>query len=579
MLSYGVIARTQKSFDGLPTLAEITHHQLIVATLIASDKKSFFAGLLHDALKPLLKFELEKERRGWRWLHLDGLEVGGMKVNLEEIVGQSLSTTLSGNEVESLIQLIRQHHNRDAVKCNPITYAENEKSGLGITLIEATLFLKKDLKDMGLYTCIEAKGLTHPYHFFVLALIHQGVKYYLNKVYDEVFSSLGLTRLIVEYNFGNEKVPEIQYDDENSVLMLRYYVPSTSYKGMKVVHEYGGNVFFNIEETETKYVKIHHAWSDVLTFLISSPSTDGLTYKMLCIIPGIIVYNGKDVSTNNETEKKFENTVQNIVKHVIAEIQESIELDGSYNEVLLDYVEGNEQGDLKCTFCWKKTDRKIRLSQKSLLSEKFTDYHRIRTGESVCPLCHIGFKYEELLRMQGPAFYLSLPCEISSIEVVDDFKQKYHSAYGAYPLNPEEGVVLSVLGLSTMQLMSEAWYSSLLKEVNKRSSLPKWIRLYALRAQKDLRGLYVKFLIDRRVLIYPLIIKIRPKALISSYGGRNKKFVLNTEILEGNTLWRGSELDITEEQLDVLEPLINTLKSLPYKKIYGKLVNLYGLRE
>ena len=95
MLSYGVIARTQKSFDGLPTLAEITHHQLIVATLIASDKTPFFAGLLHDALKPLLKLELEKERRGWRWLHLDGLEVGGTKVNLEEIVGQSLRRTLT----------------------------------------------------------------------------------------------------------------------------------------------------------------------------------------------------------------------------------------------------------------------------------------------------------------------------------------------------------------------------------------------------------------------------------------------------------------------------------------------------
>jgi hypothetical protein len=57
MLPYGVIARTQKSFGGLPVLAEITHHQLIVATSIANDKVSFFAGLLHDILKPLLKFE------------------------------------------------------------------------------------------------------------------------------------------------------------------------------------------------------------------------------------------------------------------------------------------------------------------------------------------------------------------------------------------------------------------------------------------------------------------------------------------------------------------------------------------
>jgi len=533
----------------------------------------FFAGLLHDVLKPLLKFK--KGRKGWYWLHLDGLEVGGTKANLEEILGQSLSTILSENEVKLLVQLIRQHHG-DAVKYNPITYAENEK-GLGIAIIEAALIPRKDLKDMGLCTCIEAKGLTHPYHFFVLTLIYQGIKYYLNKVYDEIFSSLGLTRLIVEYNFGSEKLPEIQYDDEKLSLILRYHVPSTLYKGLKVVHEYGGNVFFNIEEAKAEYIKIQHAWSDVLTFLIPSPSVDGLTYKMLCVIPGIIVYNGKDISTNDDAKRSFESKVQYIVKSVLAEIQESIKLDRSYNEVLLDYVEGNEQGDASCIFCGKKTNRKIRLSRKRLLSEKFTDYHRIRIGESVCPLCHIGFQYEELLREQGPAFYLSLPCEISSVEVADDFKQRY-LGYGEYPLNPEEGMVFSVLGLFTMQLMSDAWYSSLLKEVNKRSSsLPTWIRLYTLRKQKDMEEFYVKFLINRRVVIYPLIVKIRPKALVSSYGDRKKKFVLNTEILEGHTLWRGSELDITEEHLDVLEPLTNTFKSSLYKKVYGTLVNLYGL--
>ena len=79
--------------------------------------------------------------------------------------------------------------------------------------------------------------------------------------------------------------------------------------------------------------------------------------------------------------------------------------------------------------------------------------------------------------------------------------------------------------------------------------------------------------------IYPLIIKIRPKALISSYGGKNKKFILNTEILEGHTLWRGLEFDLTEEQLDALESITRDIKTSLFKKIYGKMVNLYGLRE
>ncbi|WP_448579740.1 hypothetical protein [Thermosphaera sp.] len=575
MLLYGVIARTQKSFGGLPILAELTHHQLIVATSLASERVLFFTGLLHDVLKPLLKFV--KGKKGWSWLHLDGLNGGGVKANLEKILGQSLRTILSENEFESLVQLIRQHHEED-VKYNPIRYAESEK-GLGIAIIEATLIPSKDLKDMGLYTCIEAKGLTHSYHFFVLKLIYQGIKYYLNKVYDEIFSSLGIARLIVEYNFGSEKLPEIQYDDKKLSLLLRYYVPSSIYNGLKVVHEYGGNIFFNIEEAEAGHIKIQHAWSDVLTFLIPSPSTNGLIYKILCVIPGIIGYNGKNTSTIEDAKSSFESKVQNILKSVLVDIQESIKLDRNYNEDLLNYVEGEEQGSARCIFCGKGTDRKIKLSQKRLLSEKFTDYHRIRIGESVCPLCHIGFQYEELLREQGPAFYLSLPCEVSSVEVADDFKQRY-MMYGEYPLNPEEGMAFSILGLSTMQLMSEAWYSSLLKEVNKRSSsLPTWIRLYTLRNQKDIEELYVKFLINRRVVIYPLIVKIRPKALISSYGGKKKKFVLNTEILEGHTLWRGSELDITEEHLDALEPLTNTFKSFSYKKVYGTLVKLYGLRE
>lgn len=575
MLLYGVIARTQEYFGGLPVLAEITHHQLIVATTLASSKASFFAGLLHDVLKPLLKFK--KSAKGWQWYHLDGLEVGNTKANLEEIFKRGLSSILSENDIELLVQLVRQHHQRDAIRYNPITFAEN-RSGLGIAIIEAALFPRKDLERMGLYTCIEAKGLTHPYHFFVLTLIYQGIKYYLNKVYSEIFSSLGLSKLIVEYNFGSEKLPEIQYDDRNSVLTIRYHVPSILFKDLKVTHEYGSKAFFSIEKVGAKNIKIYHSWSDILTFLVPSPSTDGLVYKVLCVIPRIVTYNNKGVTIDSNAISLFEDRVQEIVNNVLTEIQESVKLDSSYNKVLLGYIEGIEQGNFKCIFCWKRTNRKVELSRGRLLSEKFTDYHRIQIGESVCPLCHIGFLYEELLRKQGPAFYLPLPCEINSIDIADDFRQRYLT-YGTCPLNPKEGVALSVLGLSTMQLMSEAWYISLLKEIGGKSSLPSWVKVYALRAQKDVNEFYVKFLIDRKVVIYPLIVKIRPKALISSYGGRNKKFVLNTEVLEGHSLWRGSELDITEEHLDMLESLTTTLKSSAYKRIYGKLVSFYGLRE
>jgi len=363
----------------------------------------------------------------------------------------------------------------------------------------------------------------------------------------------------------------VQYDGGSSTLVLRYYVPSTSYRGLRVVHEYGGDASFGVK-VRGKHVEIRHAWSDVLTFLTPSPSIDGLTYRVSCVVPGVVAYNGGSVSTSGDT-RGFENKVREAVRRVLDEI------DRSYGEILLNYIEGSEWGDYRCIFCSKRTDRRVGLSQRGLLSEKFTDYHRVRVGESACPLCHVGFRYEELLRERGPAFCLFLPCEISSVEVADDFKQKYHSAYGACPLNPEEGVALSVLGLSTMQLMSKAWYMSLLKEAGRRGSLPEWIRSYTLRAQGDVSEFHVRFLIDRRVLIYPLTVKIRPKALISSYGGRKKKFVLNTEALEGHTLWRGSELDITEEHLDVLEPLTANAKSLLYKRVYGTLVSIYGLRE
>ncbi|MEL9908245.1 MULTISPECIES: hypothetical protein [Thermoprotei] len=62
MLLFGVIGRTQEYFGGLPLMAEITHHQLIVATAIASEPSLFFAGLLHDVLKPLLNFVKDEKR-------------------------------------------------------------------------------------------------------------------------------------------------------------------------------------------------------------------------------------------------------------------------------------------------------------------------------------------------------------------------------------------------------------------------------------------------------------------------------------------------------------------------------------
>jgi len=69
MLPFGVIARTQEYFGGIPAAAEITHHQLIVATALASDTTLFYSGLLHDILKPLLRFR--KINNEWRWWHLN----------------------------------------------------------------------------------------------------------------------------------------------------------------------------------------------------------------------------------------------------------------------------------------------------------------------------------------------------------------------------------------------------------------------------------------------------------------------------------------------------------------------------
>ena len=122
---------------------------------------------------------------------------------------------------------------------------------------------------------------------------------------------------------------------------------------------------------------------------------------------------------------------------------------------------------------------------------------------------------------------------------------------------------------------------SLLKEADLGLKKLSWIRAYNIRSQNDITGLYFKFVISRRVILYPLEVKIRPQAIISSYGGRNKKFILNTDIIEGHTLWKGDNHDLTEEQLDALEPLLEGLSKTKIgriRKIYNRMVALYGLR-
>lgn len=87
MLPYGVIARTQRYFGGLPVLAEITHHQLIVASALASEPSLFYSGLLHDILKPLLDFE--KDEKGWRWKHLSDVDAGDKLIDIGDLLSVS----------------------------------------------------------------------------------------------------------------------------------------------------------------------------------------------------------------------------------------------------------------------------------------------------------------------------------------------------------------------------------------------------------------------------------------------------------------------------------------------------------
>jgi len=107
MLPFGVIARTQEHFGRIPVIAEIIHHQLIVATVLANDTTLFCSGLLHDILKPLLRFR--KINDEWKWWHLN------YYLNREEV---PLMDMLRENQVieelnidkDKLLEIIQCHH-------------------------------------------------------------------------------------------------------------------------------------------------------------------------------------------------------------------------------------------------------------------------------------------------------------------------------------------------------------------------------------------------------------------------------------------------------------------------------------
>jgi len=77
-----------------------------------------------------------------------------------------------------LLEIIQCHHpnpwckNKKLLKNNPINYVESK---LGLPVIESTILPRKELSEIGLYTCVEAKDLNHPYHCFVLNLLYQAI--------------------------------------------------------------------------------------------------------------------------------------------------------------------------------------------------------------------------------------------------------------------------------------------------------------------------------------------------------------------------------------------------------------------
>ncbi|OWJ54731.1 hypothetical protein [Pyrodictium delaneyi] len=580
MLPLGIIARTQEYFGGIPVAAEITHHQIIVATALATDATLFYAGLLHDILKPALNFE--KTPKGWRWKHLYDVKVNGKKVSVKDILrGVSFPYSLNV-DMDELIDLVISHHDRGADEVNPISYVESRRK-LGLPLIEATLLPSKDFNKIGLHVCLEAVGLNHPYHYFVLTLIYYGLKHYLNKLYGEIFRSLGLQRLVVDYHFGDADIPRIDYKD--GVLSISYFVSSNEFRGLHIRHEYSDDIEFNIIKTNSG-AALSFGWSDVLVYMVPYTGSSEVSYRIACVIPGLVKYKNEKVEEDVRVKEEFEAKVSEVLVEVINDLESNIDLKENYRQLIIDYLRGNEKGDYSCLFCGKKTDRKVKLSRSGLLSEKFTDYHRIRGSAegleaSICPLCHVGFVLEEKFRRQGPSFTIPLAGEPIDVNVSKDFVESFMSSYGQLPINIEEGVILSVLGHSTLQLASNAWYISLLKEIESRPISLPWIKAYVVRAQRDINDLYFRFFISREVLLYPLLVKIRPRAIISSYGGRNKKFVLNTDLLEGHLLWKGEEHDLTEEQLDALRPILREIDKSnigELRKLYSRVVGLYGLR-
>lgn len=585
LVALGIIARTQEGFGGIPVIAELTQHQLIVATVLASSKTLFYAGLLHDILKPALRFD-KSESGCWRWLHLS-YNVEDKEIPLRDYLQNSQAISKLGINKESILEVIQCHHRnqwckkREMLNKNPINYVE---SRLGITSVEATILPSKGLENIGMYVCLEATGLKHPYHYFVLNMVYHGLKHYLNSLYGEIFSRLGLERLIVEYHFGEYNLPMIEY--EKGILTIKYFVQSSWFKGMRIRHEYGSDLRFSMRLLKEGVVRFTFGWSDVLVYIIPYAGTPQYSYRIACVIPGLINYDRGEIIENNNSKSTFKDRVSNIIFKVIDELEKNLNLGTSYdNNIIINYLEGQEQGDYNCLFCGKRAVFQIRLSGSRLLSEKFTDYHRISgiiegAKVSVCPLCHIGFIMEEKFRKQGPSFLIPLAGEPVETEVSKDFTDRFLSKYGDTPISTRERVILSILGYSTLQLISNAWYQSLLKEVGKYPVELPWVNAYTVRSQRDIDVLRLSFLISREVLLYPLIIKIRPRAIISSYGGKNKKFVLNTDLFEGHVLWRGEEHDLTEEHLDTLKPLlakISKSKIGQLRKLYSRMVNLYGL--
>lgn len=561
-------------------MAEITHHQIVVATALASDATLFYAGLLHDILKPVLNFE--KTLRGWKWKHSYDIEIKGRKVSVKDVLkGISFPNSLNINKNE-LIDLVASHHDRDAYKFNPISYVESRKK-FGLPLIETTLIPSKDFSEIGLHVCLEVAGLNHPYHYLVLTLNYHGLKYYLNKLYGELFRSLGLHRLIVDYYFGDVGVPKVNY--KNGTLLISYFVQSNEFKGLHIRHEYSDDIEFKITKMNSGVV-LSFGWSDILVYIVPYMGSSAVSYRIACVIPGLIEYYNGRIQENILVKKGFEAKVNEILVRVINNLEGSIGLRESYGQFTVNYLRGGEKGNYSCLFCGKRTSHRVKLSRSGLLSDKFTDYHRIRGGAegleaSVCPLCHVGFTLEEKFRRQGPIFVLPLAGDPLDVSVSGDFVKAFTSSYGELPINIEEGVIPSIIGYSTLQLTSNAWYASLLKEVVSHSINLPWIRGYLVRAQRDINDLYFEFFISRKVLLYPLIVKIRPRAIISSYGGKNKKFVLNTDLFEGHILWKGEEHDLTEEQLDTLGPILREVgksKIGQLRKLYSRMVSLYGLR-